>query len=262
MGRRAEAKPWDTRQNLYDLYVVQGLSTGAIGKMYGTYPNTIRRCLKRHGIETRNKSEAQKNFLEDNNHPMLGRERTEDEKVAISEGIQKHWDGLTEEEAEKKREEMAERARIKWEWMSDKEKEESIKKMHKANREKAGQGSKNENTIADLLRAEGYEVYQRTTEYSPRRAFEIDIAIPSEQIAIEWDGAAHFSPIYGDDALKKTVEKDDRKNRALVDYGWSVIRCRDHSTAHSLAYCQRSAELILSTMKKIKPGEVVVVDAF
>lgn len=262
MGRRTQHKSWDTYENLYDLYVVQGLSFGAIGKMYGTFGNTIRRAIVRHGIEPRNKSEAQKNYLEDNDHPMKGRERTIEERQNISAGIQKHWDGLSDDEAQKKRDEMAERARVKWDWMSDDEKAESIKKMHKANREKAGLGSKNENAIANILRARGYSVAQRTTEYSPRKAFEIDIAIPSERIAIEWDGAAHYEPIYGDEALKKTVEKDKRKNAALMDYGWKVIRCRDHSTAHSIAYCQRSAEKILKAMETIKDGEIVYIDAF
>jgi very-short-patch-repair endonuclease len=262
MGRRTQAKPWDTYNNLYDLYVAQGLSTGAIAKIYGTFPNTIRRALVRHGISTRTKSEAQANYLEDNDHPMLGRERTVDERKAISGGIQKHWDGLSEEEAQKKREAMGERARFKWEWMSDEEKAASIKKMHKANREKAGLGSKNENAIANILRESGYTIAQRTTEYSPRRAFEIDIAIPSERIAIEWDGAAHYEPIYGEEALKKTMEKDNRKNLALIDYGWKVIRCRDHSTAHSLAYCKRSAERILEAMRTIKDGEIIHIDAF
>lgn len=262
MGRRSQPKPWDTYDNLYDLYVEQGLSTGAIGQMYGTFPNTIRRALKRHGIDTRTKSEAQKNFLEDNDHPMLGRERTVDERHAISNGIQKHWDKLSDEEKDKKREEMAERARVKWDWMSDEEKEASIKKMHKANREKAGRGSKNENAIAAMLVEEGFKIAQRTTEYSPRRAFEIDIAIPSERVAIEWDGAAHYEPIYGDETLRKTMEKDKRKNHALTTHGWKVIRCRDHSTAHSLAYCKRSVDQILEAMRTIKSGEVVYIDAF
>lgn len=263
MGRRLSSRPWDTYDNLYELYVEQGLSTGAIAKLYpGTFANTIRRALKRHGIDTRTKSEAQRNFLEDNDHPMLGRARTEEERRRISEGIQQHWDALTPEEAERRREEMAERARVKWEWMSDDEKTEMIANMHKANREKAGLGSKNENTVAGLLREEGFTVYQRTTEYSPRRAFEIDIAIPAERVAVEWDGAAHYAPIYGDEALKKTMEKDKRKNAALVEHGWRVIRCRDYSTAHSLAFCQRAAQLIIETIKTLKDREVKEVDAF
>jgi len=262
MARRTKDKSWDTYANLHTLYVEEGLSTGAISEKYGTFPNTIRRALKRHGIATRTKSEAQKNFLDENDHPMLGRERTDDERVAISDGIQKHWDGLSDSEADAKREDMAERARVKWGWMSEEEQAKSIKKMHKANREKAGQGSKNENAIADIFAAQGYVVAQRTKEYSPRRAFEIDIAIPSERVAIEWDGAAHYEPIYGDEALQKTMEKDARKNAALVAHGWKVIRVRDHSTAHSVSYCKRNAQKIADVMKTIRPGEVMEIDAF
>lgn len=262
MGRRSIAKPWDTYDNLYDLYVTQGLSWGAIGARYGTFANTIRRCAKRHGITSRTKSEAQVNYLEDNDHPMLGRERTEKERKKISQGIQSHWDGLTEEEDKSKREEMAERARVKWDWMDEEEKVKSIKRMHKANREKAGLGSKNENAVADHITKAGYTVAQRTTEYSPRRAFEIDIAIPSESVAIEWDGAAHYEPIYGDEALKKTIEKDKRKNAALTNHGWKVIRCRDHSTSYSMAFCQRAASKILDAMKTLSDGEVRHIDVF
>ena len=262
MGRRSQAKPWDTFENLHNLYVKQEMSTGAIAKKYGTFPNTIRRALKRHGIDTRDKSEAQKNFLEKNEHPMLGRPRSEEERINISKGIQTHWDGLSEEEDRQRRQEMAERARVKWEWMDEEEKKSTIEMLHKANREKAGLGSKNENAVANILIDHGYVVVQRTNEFSPRRAFEIDIAIPSERIAIEWDGAAHFEPIYGDEALKKTIAKDERKNKALIDYGWKVIRCRDHSTAHSFAFCQRAAEQILETIKIIEDGEVVLIDAF
>lgn len=262
MGRRDARKSWNTYKNLYNLYHEQNLSTGAIAKIYDTFPNTIRRALKSHGIKTRTKSQAQENYLETNDHPMLGRPRTVKERKKISEGIQNHWESLTDEENRERREQMAERARVKWEWMSAEEQAESIKKMHQANRQKAGLGSKNENGVANLIRELGYTVVQRTTEFSPRRAFEIDIAIPSERVAIEWDGAAHYEPIYGEDALKKTIEKDGRKNRALSNHGWRVIRCRDHSTSHSLAFCQRAVKKIIETMAEIGDEEVRNVDIF
>jgi len=230
--------------------------------MYDTFPNTVRRCAKRHEITARTKSEAQKNFLNENDHPMLGRERTTEEKHKISQGIQGHWNTLTEAEAQDKREQMSERARQKWDGLDTEEKKKSIKKMHQASREKAGTGSKNENKTADLLREAGFKIIQRTTDFSPRNAFEIDIAIPSKSIAIEWDGAAHFEPIYGDDSLKKTMAKDQRKNKALTKHGWTIIRCRDHSTAHSLAFCQRAVKKIMETMATAKKSGVYNVDMF
>lgn len=263
MGRRVKTRDWDNYDNLYNLYITLGMSFGQIAKKYNTFPNTVRRCVKRQGIEIRDKSAAQKNFLKENAHPMQGRERTEKEKLRISEGIQEHWDNLTEAEADEKREQMSERARQKWDEMGDDEKKKSIKKMHQASREKAGAGSKNENKVAELLRKQkGLKLVQRTTDYSPRNAFEIDIAVPSRSVAIEWDGAAHFEPIYGDDSLKKTIAKDQRKNKALTKAGWIVIRCRDHSTAHSLAFCQRAVNKILEVMETGQKGKVYEIDVF
>lgn len=267
MPRKATPKPWATKQFLEQKYVAEELSTQGIVKAieaeFGAkvYPNTVRRELKKLGITLRSKSQAQSAFLDKNDHPMLGRERSEEEKRKISEGIQEAWDKLDDNEVEKRKEEMAERARLKWEWMSDEEKKKNIEKMHQANREKSGQGSKNENMVAELLREAGYKIVQRTTDYTPGAQFEIDIAIPGESIAVEWDGAAHFAPIYGEKDLKRTIAKDQRKNRALLSNRWTVIRCRDHSTAHSMAFCRRAVEKIVDVIKNGTRGTVHHIDA-
>lgn len=266
MGRKLNHRPWENKKFLCQKYEVEGLSTQEIAKQIAAqwsvkvYPNTVRRALKRLGITIRSKSQAQSNYLENNDHPMLGRERSEDERVKISEGIQKNWDSLSDSEIKDRRTEMAERAKKKWANMTKKEREKNIRKMHKANRDKSGQGSKNENLVAKLLADEGYVIIQRTRDYSPRQQFEIDIAIPSKSIAIEWDGAAHFAPIYGDGDLKKTIEKDGRKNKALLSNKWTVLRCRDHSTAHSLAFCRRAVKKIIDVIKNGNKNTVHLID--
>lgn len=254
------------RDYLIQEYIQKGRSTSSIAKEWSTpekkvYPNTVRRLLKKHQIPLRDKSQAQKNFLASNPHPLEGRQRTEEEKKKISEGIQNWWDNLSSDEEEKLRDEMRERAGDKWSKMTDKEKKSAIKKMHRASRERAGLGGKNENTIADLLEAEGFGIVQRSNQFTPRNQFEIDIAIPSRRIAVEWDGAGHFRPIFGEKALKKTMAKDERKNGILVKNGWVVIRCRDHSTAHSMAFCRRALQDIVELINKdLVPG-VYYVDA-
>lgn len=257
---------YDNYSYLHEEYVVKGRSTGSIAKEWSTpdkkvFPNTIRRILKKHRISLRDKSKAQKNFLSKNPHPLEGRARTDEEKKKISEGIQKWWDGLDDEEAEQLRAEMSERAGEKWSKMTKKQKELAIRKMHVASRERTGIGSKNENKVADLLEESGYSLMQRTNQFTPRNQFEIDIAIPSRQVAVEWDGVAHFQPIYGEKALQKIKDKDGRKNKVLVRDNWIVIRCRDHSTAHSVAFCRRAANQIIELIEKnLKPG-VYYIDA-
>jgi len=262
MEAKMEAKmDWNNPKYLKVEYEDKGRSTGSIAKENNTYPNTVRRALIKHGIVLRTKSQAQKNFLSSNDHPMLGKERSEETKSRISDGIQGHFDELTDEQIAARKSAQSERARAKWANMSDKDKAKNIQKMHKANREMSGMGSKNENMVAKLLSDAGYKTVQRSTDFSPRNQFEIDIAIPSKNVAIEWDGAAHFEPIYGEENLEKVISKDKRKDRALTEFGWTVIRCRDHSTAHSLAFCRRAVNQIIGVIKTGESCKVHRLDA-
>jgi len=252
---------WNTYEYLDEEYTNKGRSTRSIGIEHGTYPNTVRRALIKHKIPLRSKSAAQKNFLERHGHPMTGKERSEEERRRISEGIQEHLDALTPKQLAAKKQAQGERAIRKWEALSEEEKKNNINKMHKANRENSGQGSKNENMVSKLLGEAGYKTVQRSTDFSPRNQWEIDIAIPSESVAVEWDGAAHFEPIYGEDNLRRVMAKDERKEQALAGFGWTVIRCRDHSTAHSLAFCRRAVNQIIEVIKTGKRGVVHHLDA-
>lgn len=252
---------WDNYDYLHEKYEVEGMSFGAIAKLHDTYSNTIRRAAIKHGITPRTKSTAQKNFLDKNDHPLLGRERPPEEKDKISRGVQEYWDGLDPEEEERIRGEMSERAKLKWEWMSEEEKRKAVKEMQRANREKSGSGSKNENMVRKLLKKAGYGAVERTNDFSPRRKFEIDIPIPGEAVAVEWDGVAHFAPVYGDKDLQRVTAKDERKNQALLDFGWTVIRVRDHSTAHSMAFCRRAVDRIIEVIENGDRGVVHYVDA-
>lgn len=247
---------WNNYKYLKKEYEIRGRSTGSIAKENKTYANTIRRALIKLRIPLRTKSQAQKNFLDKNEHPMTGIPRSDTTKKKISEGIQGHFDTLTDEEMDARKAAQSERALRKWENMTNDERKKNIIKMHKANREMSGMGSKNENLVAELLGGAGYKIVQRSNDYSPRKQFEIDIAIPGHSIAIEWDGAAHFEPIYGESNLQRVMAKDIRKEKTLTQFGWTVIRCRDHSTAHSLAFCRRAVNQIIEVIKTGKRGIV------
>lgn len=253
---------WRRYEYLEAEYEIKERSTSDIAKEWGTYPNTVRRELIKQGFTIRNKSQAQKINIKKNGAPMEGKTRTQEEREKISQGLQNFWDELTEEETEEFKAYRAKVAKEKWESLSEEEKENSIRKMHNASRNKMYVGSKNENMVANLLREHGYVVDQRSNEYTPGRRFEIDMALPMHNIAIEWDGATHFDPIYGEEHLRKVQEKDSRKDKVLVSAGWTVIRCRDHSTASTLAFCRRAVKQIVDTIKSGKPGKVHILEAY
>jgi len=204
---------WKDPKYLEREYVVKERSTSDIAAEHGVFPNTIRRELKKHGFKIRDKSAAQQINIKKNGAPMEGRKRSTEEKEKISEGLQRFWDELGDTEATRIKKKRARVAKEKWESLSDEEKTRSIKKMHNASRNRMYLGSKNENMVARLLEESGFVIEQRSREYTPGQQFEIDIVLPNEQIAIEWDGATHFDPIYGEEHLAKVQDKDDRKNK-------------------------------------------------
>lgn len=254
-------KPWDDRKYLEIEYEQKERSTNDIAREHGVYPNTIRRALIKHGFKVRDKSAAQKNNIEKNGAPMLGRKRTDEEKERISAGMQKWWDSLSEEQKNDVKSRLSDSAREKWDTMTEEERKEVISKMHKANRKRLRAGSKNENMVAELLAKAGYTIAQRTKDYTPGRKFEIDICLYRDKIAIEWDGATHFDPIYGESHLQRVRNKDEVKNSILLASGWTVIRCRDHSTASSMAFCARAVEQIISVINTGQRGVLHIIEA-
>jgi very-short-patch-repair endonuclease len=253
-------RPFDSYEYLITEYVEKGRSTKNIAEEHNTYPMTIRRCLKRHGIDVRNKSQAQKTFVSINGSPIKGRKRTEEEKEQISIGLQEYWGGMTDVDRKKQKEKLAQAAINQWNALSDTDKEAMIHRMHLGSKGKVGGGSKNENCVAEMVVDKGHRTVTRSKAYSPGNRFEIDIALPDIAVAIEWDGVTHFMPIYGEKHLKGVQDKDNKKDEDLMRNGWSVVRCRDYSTAHSKAFCRRAVKRIFSAIEQIKKdGEIQTV---
>ena len=253
-------EPWNDPKILQREFVDNRKSTSALAKEWGTYPMTIRRALKKHGFKPRDKSQAQKNNIEINGSPLTGRQRTEDEKIKISTTLQSRWDNLSDKEKEREIKKKSDVAKEMWREKTKEEKQESLNKMHVGNRKNANSGSKNENNVAEMLINYGFEIKQRTKDYTPGRRFEIDICIPKERIAIEWDGPNHFLPIYGEEKLAKVIAKDNIKNKYLTSSGWTIIRIRDTSTTPTLAVARRASDKIIEFIESGKRGVLHIID--
>lgn len=264
MARGNKNWAWKDPQYLYQEFVVKKRSTSDIADEHGVFPNTVRRELIKLGIQPRGKSDAQKINLKKNGHPMEGRERSEEEKEKISLGLHNFWhadEGGKSKRAVSLRKKLSKLAKEQWDSLSKKEQNEMISKMHLASATSSGKGSKSENSVAALLEEQGFNVIQRSREFTPGGQFEIDIALPDHKLAIEWDGATHFMPIYGEDRLAVVQEKDKRKDEMLIDNGWTVIRCRDMSSGYSRAFCTRTVDAILMIMKNGPHNKVHIIEA-
>lgn len=203
----------------------EGCTFQMIADEFGTNKSYIARVCKKHNIEANNRSESQKNSIASgrSKHPTAGKIRSEDEKILISERMKKVWNNKTDEEKELHRQ----KARDIFLSLSEETRKEYIKKSIDTNRLVAAvEGSKLEKYIVSQLIKQGIKVKLHSKYVIENEEMHVDIMLPEFDIAIEVDGPSHFKNIYGEDILKKRVEKDAVKNWLLVSAGYIVIRAR------------------------------------
>ena len=111
----------DFDKKVIKLYNKENRSTYEIAEMLETYPNKIRRTLKKHGYELKSKSSAQSNALKSGRrpHPTAGKQRTLSERVKISSSLSSYWDEMNEKEKSRR----SKQAKDRWAEMSSDQKE-------------------------------------------------------------------------------------------------------------------------------------------
>jgi very-short-patch-repair endonuclease len=209
---------------LYKLYIGDKLSFASIAKKYNTYANRIRRDAVKLGIDIRDKSEAQKNALETGSHchPTKGKERSEKTKQQIGASVMNAWDNLSESELEARKEQ----SRQNWENLDDYTKENILKMANEAVRLASKTGSKLEKYLLNKLMKDSYKVDFHKEQTLSNTKLQIDLFLPTMNIAIEVDGPSHFEPVWGDDSLKRNKKYDSKKEGLIIGKGWHLIRIK------------------------------------
>jgi hypothetical protein len=220
---------------LNDKYVAKKMSFADIASEYKTYANKIRRDAVKFGIKIRDKSEAQSNALKSGKHchPTKGKQRTDDVKEKIGISVMKNWEDLTDAELDQRKK----KSKLAWENLSDEQKENITSAANKAVRVSSKVGSKLEKFILKKLLQDGFVVEFHKEQILSNTKLQIDLFLPTMNVAIEIDGPSHFLPVWGDDALKRNQKYDQKKTGLLLGKGLSLIRVKqqhDYSNARAL----------------------------
>ena len=231
-------------------YTKDDKSTHEIAKSLNTYPNKIRRILKKHGVSLRSKGEAQSVALKSGRatHPTKGKERTDEEKLKISQQMASRWENMDPKDREK----FSQGAKKRWDEMGGESQALLRKKAAAALRKTTTEGSKAEKYVHSMLQKEGYDAIIHKRGLIEGRKFEIDIFVPEIGVAIEIDGPQHFMPMFGEDKLRDYIKFDSIKNGLLVQKGFCVIRVKYLSGHFSQAVGRRLFDLIFQSIKKIE----------
>lgn len=237
-------------QKIVTLYLVNNKSTYEIAETMNTYPNKVRRILLRHGVILKNKSEAQKNAIQNGTaiHPTSGKNRTYEEKLKISSGLKKYWENMSDELYQ----ERINNAKNRWEALSEKEKENMMSSAIKAIQLAGKEGSKLEKFLRVELERNGYKIEFHKKNLVQNANLEIDMYIPELKAIIEIDGPSHFLPIWGDEKLQKQIKADFDKTGLILSKGYVVIRIKNMLDTVSLINKENLKTKILQTLDKIK----------
>lgn len=237
-------------QKIVKMYVEQNKSTYEIAEQLKTYPNKIRRVLIKSGVDLKSKSEAQKNAIDRGIaiHPTSGKERSKQEKLKISSGLQRYWDNMSDDLYESK----IQQAKERWRNMPENEKanmqEAAIKSIQAAGKE----GSKLEKFIYSELTKSGHKVDFHKKTLIQNQNLEIDMYLPLLKTIIEIDGPSHFLPIWGEEKLQKQIKADFDKTGLILSKGMVIIRIKNLSDSISLAKKEKLRLDILNQLSIIE----------
>lgn len=216
------------------MYVDKRMSLGDIAKELNTYPNKIRRDAKKYHIKLRDKSHAQKNALKTgkHKHPTKGTKRDADTASKIGMGVMQNWAQLNDDEKLKR----IKKSKQIWENMSDEQKTYMQKLAIDAVRKTSKEGSKLEKFILQGLLSSGYKVDFHKEQFLSNTKLQLDIFLPASNIAIEIDGPSHFAPVWGDQALARNQDYDQKKSGLLIGKGIKLIRIKqEHDFSNTRA---------------------------
>lgn len=234
---------------LTEAYHNKNMSWIAISKQLSTYPNKIRREAKRLGIESRDKSEAQREALKQgrSHHPTKGTERTEETKLKISDSQGKVWDNLSDKERAKR----SIVAKECWDKRSEKEKRDIISKGSEAIRKASREGSKLEKFILSELTKRNYKVQFHKEHWLKNQKLETDLFIEDLRVVIEVDGPSHFEPVWGEENLKKNQRSDLEKTGLVLAQGLVLVRIKQTKRI-SNRYLREVLEKLLEVIDKVE----------
>jgi very-short-patch-repair endonuclease len=237
-------------KKVIDLYLKENKSTYEIAEIMETYPNKIRRVLKKSGVELKNKSEAQKNAIKSGKtkHPTLGKQRSYEEKLKISASVKKHWQNMTEEEYAEK----VKQSKDRWANMSESDKNKMLDAAIKAIQVAGKEGSKLEKYIYQELMSAGFKVEFHKKYLIQNENLEIDMYVPESKAIIEIDGPSHFLPIWGEEKLQKQIKADNNKSGLILSKGMAIIRIKHLSDSTCLADREKLRLDILKILGRLK----------
>jgi len=246
----------DKKELILELYSFKGQSFADIALSYDTYANKIRRDAIRFNIKIRDKSEAQKNALKTgkHSHPTKGKERSQNTKQKIGLGVLTSWENLDKKTILERKL----KAKENWENLDQNTKDNILRSANQAVRVTSKTGSKLEKYLQQKLLSDGYKVEFHKEQVLVNTKLQIDLFVPSINLAIEVDGPSHFEPVWGEQSLNRNKNYDSKKEGLILGRGWNLVRIvqtKDYSETRALLVYQELINTITNNKTALASGQ-------
>jgi very-short-patch-repair endonuclease len=230
-------------------YVNKKRSFKSIADELGTFPNAIRRIAIANGVIPRNKSDAHEIAIQSGRakHPTEGKKRSQEIKDKIAIKLVNKWNNMSKEDKKKK----SETARENWNNRSETEKEKFNKASTEGIHRSSKEGSKLEKYIYKYLTNEKINVEYHKDNLIANHKLHLDLFLPEHLTIIEIDGPSHFLPIWGEEALQKTIRADMDKNGLILSAGFVIIRVKQVTKSISKIRMKMISQKVLTMLKDI-----------
>lgn len=239
---------------LNGLHYEHNYSMNEIAGVLGTYLNRVLRDATGLGFKKRSKSETQKLLLAEGKreHPTKGKQRSEDTKLKISEGVGTMWDNMNDTDRKARQE----KSRDHWESIDPNKKKDIKDKAMAGIRKSSKEGSKLEKFICDALTKEKFVIIYHKEHSLLNEKMHLDMVLPNFGIVIEIDGPSHQEPIWGEETFSRNQRADKNKTALCLSAGYWMIRVKQTKRL-SQRYMRQLASKVLDTINSIKDGKIV-----
>ena len=151
------------------------------------------------------------------------------------------WEALSDKEKQRRQK----KAKNNWDKLSEDTKENILKMANEAVRQTSKTGSKLEKYLFNCLIQDGYRVDFHKEQILSNTKLQIDLFLPTMNIAIEVDGPSHFKEVWGKDSLKKNIKYDNKKTGLILGKGLVLIRIRQ-----SMDFSRARAQIVYTKLKE------------
>lgn len=239
---------------LTGLHYEHNHSMNEIAVILGTYLNRVLRDASSLGFKKRSKSETQKLLLAEGKreHPTKGKQRSEDTKLKISEGVGTMWDNMNDTDRKSRQD----KSREHWESIDPNKKKDIKNKAMAGIRKSSKEGSKLEKFIYDSLTKAGFVIIYHKEHSLLNEKMHLDMVLPNYGIVIEIDGPSHQEPIWGEETFSRNQRADKNKTALCLYMGYWMLRVKQNKRL-SQRYMRQLSTKVLETINNIKDSKIV-----